>query len=322
MRAITIINPGPDFRLEAAERPIPSPHAGQVRIRVSHAGVNRPDLLHAQGKYAVPADASDLPGLEVSGTIDRTGNDVTEWKGGEAVCALTHGGGYADYVCVDARHVLPKPERLSFAETAALPETVLTVWQNMFRLGAFNAGASVLIHGGSSGIGTTAIQIAKARGASFIATTVRSDAAATLCAKLGADQVINTERQDYTNVTVHQPVDIVLDMMGGDYFEANLRALAPFGRHISIATLRGAAPALPIRLVMQKNLTLTGSTLRPQTVDVKADLVAAVRTQIWPLIEAGQITPILDQILPLTQAQNALKRLEEGGVLGKIVLAL
>ncbi len=310
MRVIEIKNIGPEFQLILSEKPVPTPQNGEVLIKVSYAGVNRPDLLQALGKYTLPADASDIPGLEVSGVIEGTDR---------LVCALTNGGGYAEYVCVPATQVLSLPETVSLEAAAALPEAFFTIWQNLILLGKFKEGCSVLIHGGTSGIGTTAIQIAKAMGASFIATTVRHQVGIDLCHHLGADQVINTALHDFSK-KINQPVDIVLDMMGGDYFEKNLSILAPFGRHVSIAALRGPLPALPISVVMVKNLTLTGSVLRPQSKAQKADLARQVQNHLFPLVAKEAIKPVLDCFIPLSDAQTALKSLQKGGVQGKILL--
>jgi NADPH2:quinone reductase len=307
MQAIEIISPD---RLSLTQRPVPVAKSGEVLIRVAAAGVNRPDLLQRIGKYPPPPGITDIPGLEVAGEIVGTG---------EKVCALLAGGGYAEYAVAPAGQCLPVPKNLSMVEAAALPETVFTVWNNVFLRGQLKPGESLLIHGGSSGIGTTAIQMAKAMGAK-VYVTAGSDEKCAACLTLGADKAINYKTHDF--VKEASGVDVILDMVGGDYLPRNLECLNPDGRHVSIASMNGAKAEIDIRMIMQKRLILTGSTLRPRPVAEKEALAQGIRETIWPLIEAGKIKPLIHATFPLDQAQKAHEMLEAGELAGKIVLTV
>lgn len=313
---------GPEV-LRLVARPTPQPAAGEVLIRVAAAGVNRPDLLQRAGKYPPPAGASDIPGLEVAGEIAAVGADVTRWRSGDKVCALLSGGGYADYATAPEGQCLPVPEGLSLIEAAALPETAFTVWANLFESGGLQAGAAVLIHGGAGGVGTTAIQMAKAAGA-CVFVTAGSAAKLEACLRLGADCAINYHEEDFVNViareTGEQGVDIVLDCVGGAYVPRNLAALAPLGRHVSIATQMGRMTTIDLRLVMQQRLTLTGSTLRARTVAEKTRLAGEIEAKVWPWIAAGKVKPLIYQTFALKDAAEAHKMMESGAHIGKIAL--
>ena len=323
MIAIEIREPGGPEVLVPVERPTPSPAAGEILIKVAAAGVNRPDVFQRRGNYAPPPGASDIPGLEVAGTVDRIGADVTGWKIGDAVCALVSGGGYAEYCVAPAPQCLPVPRALDFVSAAAIPETFFTVWTNVFDRGRLAAGESILVHGGSSGIGTTAIQLARARGARVFATAGSAEKCAA-CERLGAERAINYKETDFLDAvkaaTDGRGVDLVLDMVGGDYFARNIDALAMEGRLVEIATLHGAKAELTIPLIMQRRLTITGSTLRPRSVAEKGAIaargprarVAAVRVRRG---EAGHL-----QTVPLAAAAAAHRVLEAGAHIGKVVL--
>ena len=304
MQAIGIVPPGV---LTPCRRPVPVPKPGEVLIRVAAAGVNRPDLLQRLGKYPPPPGVTDIPGLEVAGEIVDTG---------EKICALLSGGGYAEYALAPRGQCLPVPAGLSMEEAAALPETVFTVWNNVFVRGQLKPGETLLVHGGSSGIGTTAIQMAKALGAHVIV-TAGSDEKCAACLKLGADRAINYRSEDFSTL---ENIDVVLDMVGGDYVMKNLKVLRAGGRHVSIAAMNGSKAEIDIRTIMQKRLVLTGSTLRPRPVAEKEDLAQGIRKTIWPLIEAGKIRPMIHSVLPLANAQQAHDLLESGSAIGKIVL--
>ncbi len=306
---------GPDV-LKLTDRPTPAPAEGEVLIRVHAAGVNRPDAIQRAGKYPPPAGASDLPGLEVAGEIIQSSSD--EWQEGDNVCALLTGGGYAEYAVAPAGQCLPVPEGFSMVEAAALPETVFTVWNNVFKRGQLQSGESLLIHGGSSGIGTTAIQIAKAAGA-HVTITAGSEEKCEACRKLGADKAINYKQEDFVSVIGKDQIDVVLDMVGGDYVPRNLQVLKPGGRHVSIAFLNGAMSEINIPTVMQKRLILTGSTLRPRPVVEKQDLRDEIKARVWPWIKEGKLRPVIDQTFPLAQAAEAHRALEADHI-GKIVL--
>lgn len=306
-----------DGELHPTYRPLPKPARGEVLIRVHAAGVNRPDLLQRQGHYPPPPGITDIPGLEVAGEI------IKGPRQGEKVCALVAGGGYAEYVCVPAAHCLPIPRGMTMMAAAALPETFFTVWRNVFDIGRLQKGEWLLIHGGNSGIGTTAIQLARARGAKVIA-TVRGAAKAKACAALGAHHVIDTAKKDFVaevlRLSKNRGVDVVLDMLGGETVGKNIAVLAPLGRHVSIALLTGRMAAVDIRTLMQKQIILTGSTLRPQPVAVKAAIAKALKKDVWPLLATGKIAPVIAKTFPLAQAQAAHDLLESGKVTGKIVL--
>ena len=314
---------GPDV-LVPAEVPVPETGAGQVLIKVAAAGVNRPDVYQRLGQYPPPAGASPLPGLEVSGTVVALGPEVTEWSVGEMVCALLPGGGYAEFAVADARSCLPIPDGLSCTEAAALPETTFTVWHNVFQRGCLQPGESVLVHGGASGIGTTAIQMIKAHGCEAIV-TAGSDAKCKACLELGADLAINYHTEDFVSAIRDRSakgVDVILDMVGGDYIAKNLKCLRPDGRLVFIAFLEGSKADVDFMTLMLKRLTITGSTLRTRPDSTKAEIAAAVRSKVWPWIEQGLFRPQIDQILPLSEASKAHRIMENSAHIGKIILEI
>jgi len=321
MRAIEITGgSGPAEALTLVERPDPVAGPGQIRIRVRAAGVNRPDLLQRQGRYPAPAGASDILGLEVAGEVDQIGDGAIRWALGDRVCALLGGGGYADLAVVDARHALPVPGGLDFVQAAALPETVCTVFANVFEAGALKAGETLLIHGATSGIGVTAIQMARAAGARVIATSRGADKADAARA-LGADLSLDARADDLeAAIRDFGGVDVVLDMVGADYAALNQAVLKPFGRWVVIATLSGALAQIDLARLMMKRIVLTGSTLRARPADEKARLIAAVEATVWPWVAAGLVRPPVEATFPLAQASAAHLRLEAGGHVGKIVL--
>ena len=323
MHVIEILEPGGPEQLVMAQHADPEPRPGEVRIRVRAAGVNRPDVLQRQGKYAPPPGSSPIPGLEVAGEIDRLGPSVTQFSIGDRVCALVSGGGYAEYCLAPAAQCLPIPEGVSWEEAAALPETWLTVWANVFELGQLRPQEILLVHGGSSGIGHTAIQLALLRGARVF-TTSSSASKVEFCQRLGAELSVNYQMDDFVTrikeATEGRGVDVVLDMVGGDYLGRNLDVLAFKGRHVSIAFLRGMKAELPIHKVMAKQIVLTGSYLRRRAAEDKAKLVRAVKTELWPYWEEQKARPYVDKVLPLSQASEAHRVMESGEFLGKIVL--
>lgn len=325
MRCIEIDQPGPSSKLRIGERPIPELKSGEVLIKVAAAGVNRPDLVQRQGSYPPPPGASDILGLEVAGKIAVIGPDVEGFEVGQEVCALVTGGGYADYCVAAAALCLPFPQGMGAVEAAALPEACFTVWHNVFQRGKLAAGESILIHGGASGIGTTAIQIAKMFGATVL-TTAGTTVKCAGCTDLGADFVINYRTEDFVEIalkaTGDKGVDVILDMVGGDYLPRNLRCLGVEGRHVSIAFLHGPTAEINFLPVMLKRQTLTGSTMRPQTVDAKAAIAAELREQVWPLLDRGRIAPKIDRTFHLEEAEEAHRLLNKGDHFGKIVLTL
>ncbi|WP_173984330.1 NAD(P)H-quinone oxidoreductase [Magnetospirillum sp. SS-4] len=325
MTCVEISRPGPPEALVAVRRPPPRPAAGEVLIKVAAAGINRPDVLQRQGAYPAPPGASDLPGLEVAGTIAALGDGVAALQPGEAVCALVPGGGYAEYCAVDARLCLPLPDGYDMVRAAALPETFFTVWHNVVERGRLQAGETFLVHGGASGIGTTAIQLAKALGALVFA-TASGAAKCEACRRLGADLAIDHTAQDFVEVvkaeTGGRGVDVILDMVGGDYMARNIRSLAADGRLVSIAFLRGSTAELNMMPVMLKRLTLTGSTLRPQSNDAKARMAEGLRRTVWPLLSSGRIAPVIHATFPLAQAAEAHRLMESNAHIGKIVLTV
>ncbi|MDO9247874.1 MAG: NAD(P)H-quinone oxidoreductase [Phenylobacterium sp.] len=303
--------------MKAVQLPRPEAGPGEILIKVAHAGVNRPDLIQRMGFYPPPPGSPDTMGLEVSGEVV-TG--AGRWKAGDQVTALLGGGGYAEYAVVDARHALPIPKGLSLLEAAALPETVFTVFANVFEHGSLKAGETFLVHGATSGIGTTAIQMAKAAGAKVIA-TARGAGKAAEAKALGADVVVDTTAEDFAEVAKREGgVDVILDMVGGDYFAKGLDALKTGGRIVFIASLGGGEVALPIGKLMMKRATVTGSTLRPRSLDEKARLAAAVEATVWPWIEAGKLRPRIDATFPLAEAGKAHAHLEGGAHVGKVML--
>ncbi len=310
-------------QLIPATRLVPVPGDGEVLVRVHAAGVNRPDVLQRKGGYAPPPGASDIPGLEIAGDIVAVADGVQGWKIGDEVCALVAGGGYAEYCTAPAPQCLPVPAGLDMIEAAALPETFFTVWSNVFDRGGLVSGETLLVHGGSSGIGTTAIQIAHHLGARVIV-TAGTDEKCGACEVLGADLAINYREQDFVaavkEFTGGKGVDVVLDMVGGDYVQRNFEALAPDGRLINIAFLNGSKVEINLLPVMLKRLTLSGSTLRPRTVEFKAAIAEKLKHRIWPLIEAGKIAPFIHATFPLADAAAAHALMESGEHIGKIVL--
>jgi putative PIG3 family NAD(P)H quinone oxidoreductase len=315
---------GPDVMVIKKGR-IPDPKEGELLIRVQAAGVNRPDILQRQGLYPPPPGACPVLGLEVAGEVAKKGQGVTGWSVSDKVCALTNGGGYAEYVAVPAGQCLPVPAALSVDEAAALPETFFTVWANVFELGAPKAGQNLLVHGGSSGIGTTAIQMAKTAGAKVF-TTAGSEAKCEACRRLGADTVINYRRQDYVEViwtaTDGKGVDVILDMVGGDYIDRNIKAAALGGHIVNIAFLKGSRVEVDMLPVLFKRLTVTGSALRPRSAAEKAGIAQKLREKIWPLIERGDIKPVMAGRFPLKDAPAAHRLMESGKHIGKIILAV
>jgi NADPH:quinone reductase len=322
MRAIEITKPGGPEVLKPTTRPLPVPGSGQILIAVDHAGVNRPDALQRAGSYAPPPGASDLPGLEAAGVVAAVGPDVTRWNVGDAVCALLPGGGYAQYALTHQDHALPVPAGLSMVQAAALCETFFTVWSNVFVRGRLKAGERFLVHGGSSGIGTTAIQLAHAMGARVF-TTAGSAEKCAACEALGAERAINYREADFGEVIAAEGgADLILDMVGGSYLPRNVKALADDGRLVQIAFLEGPKVELNFAQVMMRRLTITGSTLRPQSDAAKAVIAADLATHVWPLIAAGRIAPVMDQVFALEDAAAAHARLESSAHIGKIVLKL
>ncbi|WP_221939177.1 NAD(P)H-quinone oxidoreductase [Mycobacterium sp. KBS0706] len=323
MTAIVIEAPGGPEVLKPATLPVPSPGAGEILIKVEAAGVNRPDVLQRRGLYNPPPGASPLPGLEVAGTVAAIGPDVQDWSVGDPVCALLAGGGYAEYCLAPAPQCLPVPKGLSAAEAAGLPETLFTVWTNVFERGRLQTGERFLVHGGSSGIGTTAIQLAKAWGAIVFATAGSAEKCRA-CLDLGADVAIDYREQDFATVikekTGGRGVDLILDMVGGDYIARNIDTLAVDGRQVSIAFLKGAKVEIDLQKVMAKRLTLTGSTLRPRSVAEKGAIAAALQAEVWPLIEAGRVKPVIHATFPLARAAEAHALMESSAHVGKIVL--
>ena len=306
--------------LVPTERAVPAPGPGEVLIRVRAAGVNRPDLLQRRGLYPPPPGAPETLGLEVAGEVVALGEGAARWREGDRVTALLGGGGYAEFAVVDARHALPVPTGLELEEAAALPETVFTVWANVFEHGALRPGETLLVHAGTSGIGTTAIQMAKAARARVIATSRGADKAAAAL-ELGADISINVEAEDFVEVVEAEGgADVVLDMVAGDYAPRNLRVMKPGGRLVHIAFLGGHKVELDLRPIMMKRLTVTGSTLRGRPADEKARLAAAIEETVWPWIENRWVRPVVEAAFPLAQAAAAHARLEEGRHVGKIVL--
>ncbi|MGY9048829.1 NAD(P)H quinone oxidoreductase [Puniceibacterium antarcticum] len=320
MRAVEITEPGGPDVLKIAERAVPQPGPGQVLLKVAYAGVNRPDALQRAGAYAPPPGASDLPGLEASGEVAALGEGVTDLHVGDQVCALLPGGGYAEYVVTPAVHCLPVPEGLDLKQAACLPETYFTVWTNVFLRGGLQAGERFLVHGGSSGIGTTAIQLAHHFGARVFATAGSADKCK-VCMDLGAEKAINYRDEDFVELLrAEGGANLILDMVGGDYLPRNVNALADDGRLVQIAFLQGPKVELNFAQVMMRRLTITGSTLRPQSDLAKARIASDLRARVWPLLAAGRIAPVMDSEYPLEKASEAHARMETSGHIGKIVL--
>ena len=324
MQAIEIAEAGGPEVLRISDFPVPEPGDGEVLIKVLAAGVNRPDVMQRLGLYPPPPGAPDIPGLEVAGTVAALGPDASGVQEGDAVCALVIGGGYAEYCVAPASLCLPVPEALSTVQAAALPETFFTVWTNVFDRGCLASGESLLVHGGSSGIGTTAIQLAKAFGAT-IYVTAGSEEKCQACLELGADAAINYRDEDFveriSELTKERGVDVILDMVGGDYLPRNLESLAVEGRIVQIALQGGAKVEMNLLPIMLKRLTLTGSTLRPRTVAQKAMIAHSLREKVWPLLESGKVRPIIHATFPLAQASEAHRLMESSQHIGKIVLS-
>jgi NADPH2:quinone reductase len=325
MKAIEITKPGGPEVLKPVERPVPVPKPHEILIKVAAAGVNRPDVLQRSGNYPVPPDASDLPGLEVAGEVVARGDAVKMWNVGDKVCALVHGGGYAEYCVTPEVQALPVPKGLSMIEAASLPETFFTVWGNVYDRARLAPGESLLVQGGTSGIGVTAIQMAKATGNRVFA-TAGSDEKCAACIRLGAEKAINYKTQDFAAeikaATGGKGVNVILDMVGGDYVPKELKILADDGRLVFIAFLRGPKTELDINELMRRRLTLSGSTLRPRPVEFKGYLARNLREKIWPLIEAGRIKPEIYKTFRLEQASEAHRLMETSEHIGKLVLTV
>jgi NADPH2:quinone reductase len=323
MRCIEISKPGGPEVLVVAERPSPAPKANEILVKVAAAGVNRPDVAQRQGNYAPPPDASDLPGLEIAGEVVAAGAEVRMWRTGDRVCALVHGGGYAEYCVAPEVQALPVPKGLSMVEAASLPETFFTVYSNVYDRGRLAPGESLLVQGGSSGIGVTAIQMAAAMGNRVFA-TAGSDEKCAACVRLGAEKAINYRTQDFVAeikaATGGKGVNVVLDMVGGSYVPREIKCIAEDGRLVFIATLGGTRAEFEIFEVMRKRITISGSTLRPRPVAFKGEIARNLREKIWPLIEAGRIKPVIYKTFPLAQAADAHRLMETSQHIGKIVL--
>jgi NADPH2:quinone reductase len=325
MTAIEISKPGGPDVLVPRTVSVPKPAAGQILVRNAAAGVNRPDVAQRTGAYPPPPGHSPLPGLEIAGEVAAVGSGVSRWKVGDKVCALVNGGGYAEYTIAEDAIALPIPAGLDMGRAAAVPETFFTVWNNVFERGGLKPGEWFLVHGGSSGIGTTAIQLAKAFGAHVIATAGSAEKCK-VCTELGADRAVNYRTEDFVAVareaTGGRGVDVTLDMVAGDYTERNIIAAAEEGRIVQIAVLGGAEVKLNISRVMMKRLTLTGSTLRPRTREVKASFAHALEAKVWPLLASGKVKVVMDSTFPLAKAADAHRRLEAADHIGKIVLTV
>jgi len=323
MTCVEIKTPGGPEVLIPATRPVPQPKAGELLIKVAATGVNRPDLAQRAGHYPPPPGASDLPGLEAAGTVAAIGSGVNGWSEGDAVCALTPGGSYAEYCAVPAPQCLPPPKGFDMLRAAALPENYFTVWHNLFERGQLKAGESALIHGGASGIGTTAIQLAKAFGAKVF-TTVRNAEKATAVSKLGADHAVLYKDNDWAAEVkkLGGSIDVVLDMVAGDYLPKNLQLLKQDGRCVVIALLGGASANISAGLMMVNRLTLTGSTLRPQSIENKARMAHGLKEKVWPLLETGKVKPIIYKTFPLREAAAAHAELERADHVGKVMLTV
>ncbi len=324
-RVVEIARPGPPEVLTPGRRSVEPPGSGQVLVRVAAAGVNRPDVMQRLGKYPPPPGASDIPGLEVAGEVVAVGEGVDAWHVGDRVCALVAGGGYAEYCPAPAPQCLPVPKGLGFVEAAALPETFFTVWTNVFERGRLAAGETLLVHGGTSGIGTTALALARAFGAGTFATAGTAEKCAA-CLRLGAEVAIDYRQQDFVAVvkekTGGRGVDVVLDMVAGDYVPRNIECLAEEGRLVIIAVQGGVTATVNVLPLMQRRLTVTGSTLRPRTVEEKGRIARALRERVWPLLESGRVAPVVHATFPLDEAAAAHRLMESGAHVGKIVLVV
>ncbi len=325
MRAVAIPEPGGPEALVVEDRAVPVPGEGEILVAVAAAGVNRPDVMQRKGQYPPPPGAPDIPGLEIAGVVERLGPGTSRFEEGDEVVALVPGGGYADYCTVHETNALPLPRALSLIEGAAVPETTFTVWHNVFERGGLRPGEWLLVHGGSSGIGTTAIQLAKAFGA-FVVATAGSDEKCAAVKRLGADHAINYKTTDFVEAAVEATLghgaDVVLDMVGGDYLARNMLAAAPEARIVEISTLAGVKTEIDIRQIMMKRLTLTGSTLRNRPVTFKAELARALEETVWPMIEKGRYKPVIDHVFPLEEVVEAHRRIDSGAHIGKIILSM
>ena len=325
MTAIEIAGPGGPEVLKPAERPVPEPGLGELLVRVAASGVNRPDVLQRQGAYPPPPGAPDIPGLEIAGTVAALGAGAHGWRVGDPVCALVVGGGYAEYCVAPTAQCLPVTSGLDMVAAGALPETTFTVWENVFRRGRLEGGERFLVHGGSSGIGTTAIQIANARGARVFATAGSAEKCAA-CERLGAERAINYREEDFAEVvealTGGEGVDVILDMVGGDYIARNIASLRTEGRLVFIAFLGGSKADFDFLPMMMKRITIMGSTLRPRSVEEKGAIATDLAREVWPLLDAGRIAPLIDSTFPLAHAAEAHARMESSAHIGKIVLTV
>ncbi len=323
MNCVEIVEAGGPEVLKPTRRPVPKAAAGEVLIRVRAAGVNRPDVSQRVGRYAPPPGVTDIPGLEVAGDVAALGTGVKDWKVGDRLCALVAGGGYAEYVAAPTPQCLPVPGKLGMVEAAALPETFFTVWNNLYDRARLKVGETLLVHGGSSGIGTTAIQLAAKRGSRVI-TTAGSAEKCRVCEQLGAGRAVNYKEEDFVEAvkefTGGRGADVVLDMIGGNYISRNIKAMATDGRHVSIAFLGGSTAEVNFMPMMLKRLTLTGATLRPQSVERKGEIARALKEHVWPLIASGEIKPVIHATFPLAEAVEAHRLMESSRHIGKIVL--
>lgn len=322
MKAVIITEFGGPEVLKMKERPVPTPGAGEVLIKVKAAGVNRPDVIQRMGKYPAPPGAPvDIPGLEVAGIVEQVGDNTSRWKPGDRICALVAGGGYAEFVSVSGEQCLPIPDILNFTEAAGLPETVYTVWHNVFQRGQLQPGERLLIHGGSSGIGITAIQLAKINGDQVVV-TVGTDEKGAACLQLGADTFINYKTQDFESLLSENGVDVILDMVGGDYFGKNLNILNEDGRLVYINAMHGPNVNLNILQMMRKRLTITGSTLRNREASFKAGLTSEIEEKVWPHLTRGLFKPVIYKIFSLKDAADAHRLMESSKHIGKIILSV
>ncbi len=326
MKAIVITKPGAPEVLQIQERPQPIPAATEVLVKVFAAGINRPDIAQRKGNYPPPAGASpDIPGLEIAGTIDGVGKDCKRWKLGDKICALVSGGGYAEYCAVPEGQCLPVPHNLTFAETASLPETFFTVWSNVFERGRLKPGESLLVHGGSSGIGVAAIQLAKAAGATVFVTAGTKEKCS-FCEALGAEKAINYKTEKFKEIikkaTHNKGVDVILDMIGGDYTPDNLDILAEDGRLVLINFMKGEESTVKLGLIMRKRLTVTGSTLRVRDAAFKSSIAAQLEQHVWPWLISGKVKPIVYKTFPMAMAAEGHRLMESSEHIGKIVLLI
>lgn len=323
MQCIEIPEPGGPEALKLGTRPVPEPGHGEILVKVASAGVNRPDVMQRQGVYPPPPGASDILGLEIAGTVAKVGAGVAEWREGDEVCALVTGGGYAEYCPAPAAQALPVPEGVGLEHAGGLPETFFTVWTNVFDRAGLRAGERLLVHGGSSGIGTTAIQMASQLGARVFA-TAGSKEKCDACLALGAERAVNYREEDFVEA-LKEPtggMDVILDMVAGDYVQKNISLLRPEGRLVHIAFLGGHEVELNLMPTMLKRLSVLGSTLRPQSIEAKADIARALKERIWPLIGNGRIKPVVDSTFPLADAVKAHERIDGGAHIGKIILTM